>query len=301
MKHFARDQRWLLMSLALLLGCGGPSDTAPKRAVPSPQAGADQAVANERPSPAAAARPTSVRKKSDSTSGQTAASELDRALGLARKALGTLETVKDYTGKFCKHERVGEALMSEECNAMKVRHRPFSVYLRVLDPAPSAGQEAIYVEGSNDGNIIAHTAGFGSNVIGRVSLDPHGFLATRGNRYTIKDVGLKNLVLKLLDLGERKELFRESRVKIEKVEFAERPCTRVEISNPRPIGDFRLAVARIVLDAEWDVPVHFESHEWPDGGGKAVLSESYSYYDLKFNVGLTDRDFDPDNPEYAFP
>jgi hypothetical protein len=103
-------------------------------------------------------------------------------------------------------------------------------------------------------------------------------------------------------LGEREELFRESKVTIEKVEFNDRPCTQVEISSPHAIGDFRLAIARIVLDAEWDVPVHFESHEWPAGGGsKPVLSETYSYYDLKFDVGLDDRDFDPDNSEYAFP
>lgn len=291
------------MSLALLLGCGAPPETATGPAARPTRRAAEQSasgrVADEHSSPAGVL--TADRKSSDSKNSQTAVSELDRALALAKHALGTLKTVKDYTGKFCKHERVGDALMSEECNAMKVRHQPFSVYLRVLDPAPSAGQEAIFVEGRNDGNIIAHTAGFGSNVIGRVSLDPHGFLATRGNRYNIKDVGLKNLVLKLLELGERKELFRDSKVKIDKVEFGERPCTRVEISNPHPIGDFHLAIARIVLDAEWDVPVHFESHEWPAGGGKAVLSESYSYYDLKFNVGLTDRDFDPDNPDYAFP
>ncbi|HQU45374.1 MAG TPA: DUF1571 domain-containing protein, partial [Pirellulales bacterium] len=64
----------------------------------------------------------------------------------------------------------------------------------------------------------------------------------------------------------------------------------------------RLAIARIVLDDEWDVPVHFESHEWPVGdASQPVLSETYSYYDLTLNVGLTDRDFDPDNPEYSFP
>lgn len=286
------------MSLALLTGCGGPAEPKSKPPGSSIKPAAQRVAPGNHQSATAADR----RKTRNDSSRKAAAPTLDDALALAKHSLHTLEKLKDYTGKFCKRERVGSELLSEECNAMKIRHQPFSVYLRVLEPAASAGQEAIYVEGRNEGNLIAHTAGFGSNVIGRVSLDPHGFIATRGNRYTIKDVGLQNLVLKLLELGERKELFRESKVTIKKVEFDDRPCTQVEISSPRAIGDFRLAIARIVLDAEWDVPVHFESHEWLAGGGqKPVLSETYSYYNLKFDVGLGDRDFDPDNSEYAFP
>lgn len=226
--------------------------------------------------------------------------DLDRALALAQHSLKTLQTVKDYTCVFTKRELVSGSMV-EERNKMKVRHQPFSVYLRVIEPTSSAGQEVIYVEGQNNGNLVAHTVGLGSNLIGRVNLDPEGIIAKRGNRYTIKDVGLKNLTKKLIDLGSRKELFRDSAVTIDKSEFAERPCTMVEIKSPHPVGDFRMATARIAIDLVWDVPVLYEAHEWPAGGGKPFLSETYSYFDLKFDVGLTDHDFDPDNPEYSFP
>ncbi|HVA45745.1 MAG TPA: DUF1571 domain-containing protein [Pirellulales bacterium] len=278
--------------LLAVVGCGAPA--AQGTAPPASTADADGA-----PVQAENAQPADGHKETPSSD---AASDLDRALALARQSLANLETIKDYTCVFSKRERVGDVLLPEERSEMKIRHQPFSVYLRAIEPTSSAGQEVIYVEGRNDGNLIAHTTGFGSSVIGRLSLDPHGYLATRGNRYTIKDVGLANLVQKLIDLGSKKELFRDSTTTIEKTEFAERPCTQVEISSPRPVGDFRLAIARIVLDDEWDVPVHFESHEWPAGdAAEPVLSETYSYYDLKLNVGLTDRDFDPDNPEYSFP
>ncbi|HEV3345394.1 MAG TPA: DUF1571 domain-containing protein [Pirellulales bacterium] len=236
----------------------------------------------------------------ESKSSAAAPTDLDGALELARHALKTLEKVKDYTCVFAKRELVGGDFI-EERDTMKLRHEPLSVYLRVTEPTSSAGQEVIYVEGRNDGNLIAHTVGFGSSLIGRVHLDPEGIIAKRGNRYSIKDVGLKNLVKKLINLGSRKELFHDSTVKIEQTEFAERACTQVEISSPHPIGDFRLATARIVIDRDWDVPVHYEAYEWPADGEKPFLSETYSYYDLKFDVGLTDRDFDPDNPEYSFP
>jgi hypothetical protein len=61
-----------------------------------------------------------------------------------------------------------------------------------------------------------------------------------------------------------------------------------------------LAIARIFLDHEWDVPVRFETYEWPDDlQGKPRLVEQYTYLELKFDVGLTDFDFDPTNPDSA--
>lgn len=301
MKRLACGNLCSFLWLALIVGCGGPSAPATQPPAVATDSSSPRAASNDGRAEASAPKSASG-EQGKSGAAKAAVSDLDRALGLAKHALNTLEKLEDYTGRFCKRERVGGTLLPEECSAVKLRHKPFSVYLRVLEPAPAAGQEVIYVAGRNNGNLIAHTTGFGSKAIGRVSLAPDGFIATRGNRYTIKDVGLVNLVRKLLELGDRKELFRESKVTIEKVEFNERPCTQVEISSPKPVGDFRLAIARIVLDAEWDVPVHFESHEWPtDGGEKSLLSETYSYFDLKFDVGLDDHDFDPDNSEYAFP
>ncbi|HWB10961.1 MAG TPA: DUF1571 domain-containing protein [Pirellulales bacterium] len=296
--------------LTLVAGCGAPSGGR-TAAEASEDAGGDRtqvesdarSTRNERTvedTRVANQTRTVGPAKGDLEPPSAGLTDLDRALGLAKHSLETLEKVKDYTGLFTKRELIGGEL-AEERDAMKVRHQPFSVYLRVIEPASSAGQEVIYVDGRNDGNLIAHTVGLGSSLIGRVSLDPAGMIAKRGNRYTIKDVGLKNLVKKLIDLGSRKELFRDSTVEIKESEFAERPCTQVEISSPRPVGDFRLATARIVIDRDWDVPVHYEAYEWPPEGEKPSLSETYSYYDLQFDVGLTDTDFDPDNPEYAFP
>ena len=39
----------------------------------------------------------------------------------------------------------------------------------------------------------------------------------------------------------------------------------------------------------------------PAVSGPAPLLESYTYYDVKLNVGLTEDDFDPANPEYRYP
>jgi hypothetical protein len=266
-----------------LAGCGGSS---PPSTQPSARASAVQPVS------ATAKKP---RK------GQPSETDLEDALDLARASLKTLKKIDGYTCVFTKQERSGNELLPEERLALKVRHQPFSVYLRFLGPTAVAGQEAIYVEGQNDGNIIAHAVGIKS-MFGRVSLDPHGYLATGGGPHSITDTGMVKLVEKLLALGAQKDLFQNCQVTIREIEFADRPAKQVEIRNPAPVGDFRLAVARIVLDTQWNVPVHFVAYHWPDApNDELLLMEEYSYLDIDLDPGLTDFDFNPDNPTYAFP
>lgn len=281
-----------LLAVAAVAGCSGE-----QAAVKAQHESATEEAAEPTPDEQSSVTPTA----SENDTHQDAASdELERALTLARKALDTLKTIRDYQCVFQRQERVGGKLLDETRMEMKVRQKPFSIYMRFLEPASSAGQEVIYVEGRNDGNLLAHATGL-AQAVGTVALDPNGMIAMRGGRYPITEAGMTRLVEKLLALGAKKRLFRDSRVEIAPIEFAERPCTRVEIRNPAPVDDFRLAVARIVLDDQWNVPVHFEAFEWPKAGEEPVLLEKYSYLNLELDVGLTDRDFDPQNPTYAFP
>ena len=57
----------------------------------------------------------------------------------------------------------------------------------------------------------------------------------------------------------------------------------------------------VFVDDEERFPVAYASFYWPDEpGGKPRLLEEYIYTDIKVNVGLTDADFDRDNPDYGF-
>ena len=50
------------------------------------------------------------------------------------------------------------------------------------------------------------------------------------------------------------------------------------------------------------MPIRYAAWTWPPTGTDTpVLEEEYNYRDIRLNVGLTDRDFDPDNPTYNFP
>ncbi len=226
---------------------------------------------------------------------------LRRAVTLAREALNVLDQVEDYTATFIKRERVGGKLREEEVILLKVRHRPFSVYLKHLAPPRLKGQEAIWVQGANDGKIIAHGAG----ILGlfTVRLDPESPLAMQGNRYSIRHVGLRHLLEELLRLcEEHRPRLLQSRISFLEETVDGVKCLVLEVRAPRRWEDFPWAMARVYLDRDKRVPIRYEAYDWPAQGSKDLpLIEHYYYKDLKLNVGLSDKDFDPENEQYAFP
>jgi hypothetical protein len=82
----------------------------------------------------------------------------------------------------------------------------------------------------------------------------------------------------------------------------DRPCEALVFLHPYPRKHFRFHRAEVFIDKELELPIRYASYEWPaEPGGAPVLLEEYTYTRLKLNVGLKDADFDPSNPEYAFP
>ena len=81
---------------------------------------------------------------------------------------------------------------------LKIRHKPFSVYLKFLAPDGVRGQEAIYVEGQNDGRLWVHRG----PLLGTLSLRPDSPAAMNRGRYPITEIGLVNLVRRLMDMGQ---------------------------------------------------------------------------------------------------
>jgi hypothetical protein len=185
---------------------------------------------------------------------------------------------------------------------VKVRHEPFSVYMYFLGPASKKGQEAIYIDGKNDGNLLAHPNGFRHKLVGTVKLKPTSMLAMAGNRYPITELGLKRLTSRLIEVGEHDSQFGECDVKfVPGAKVKGRECTCIVVVHPVPRKDFLFHKARIYVDNEHNVPIRYEAYEWPqEPGGPAVLTEEYTYTDLKFNNNFNDEDFDTRNPNYEF-
>lgn len=242
-----------------------------------------------------------------------AAHPLDPLLMVAERGLERLrDSLRDYTAVMERQERVGQQLMPAETIEIKIRQaltaernngQPVAraIYTRHLAPDSLKGQEAIYVVGQNDGNIVAHTTGLLN--IRRLYLPPTGFLAMRGNRYPMTEAGFEVLIERMLERGRRDRDYGRCEVRVDRQATVNgRACTVFEIEHPQPEGPYDFHVAQIAIDDQLNLPIHYASYTWPtQPGGKPELLERYTYSDIVINPGLGPETFSPDNPAYDYP
>ena len=217
-----------------------------------------------------------------------------------------VQAIKDYTFTLIKQESVNGKVYDPCMFDMKIRNEPFSVYLKYRQPEKKAGTEAIFVKGQNSDKIKAKGVG-ALALIGTTSLAPTGKFAMDGNKYPITEVGVARLVDLFIEVGENDILNNyECTVQyyenVPLMQGSTRVCTCIEVVHPKVTpGKFPFHIARIFIDDELQLPVRYESYDWPKKEGeKPTLLEAYIYHDLKLNVGLTDLDFDTKNPDYRF-
>lgn len=237
---------------------------------------------------------------------------LDRALQLARDGLANSRAnIADYTAVLVKRERVDGVVSPYEYMFLKMRNRkvnggrlvqPLSVYLSFLKPATVKGREVIYVEGQNDGNLVAHEGGFKGKFLPTVKIPPDGMLAMRGQRYPLTEIGIENLIVKLIERGEKARQYPDVSCEFRKgARLKDRQCTVLQVTQPtrRPEADFYMA--QVFIDDQLNVPIRYVAYDWPTQSGQpGDVVEEYNYLNLKVNVGLTDEDFNPYNEAYNF-
>ena len=224
--------------------------------------------------------------------GPAPAHPLDPEINFARQRLAAMEqNIQDYSCVFTKREMVDGKLLPYEQMFMKVRHKPFSVYMYFLGPEDVKGQQVVYIEGQNNGKMVAQPVGL-KGKFGPYYLDPNGSFAMAGQRYPITNAGFLNLTKQLIEEGMRDRQFPQCEVKQYKgAKVAGRTCTVTEITHPQ-LPQFQYHKARIFVDDEWNIPIRLESYLWPQQpGGQPPVLEEYTYSNLKFNNGFTDADF----------
>ncbi len=214
------------------------------------------------------------------------------------------DNIRDYSATLVKRERINGKLNDYEYLFVKIRHKPFSVYIGFLGPASLKGQEVIYVDGLNNGNMWAHTTGVRDTLVGTVSLRPDGMFAMQGQRYPLTEIGLVNLTHRLVEVGQQDASYGECEVKFYPgAKINNRLCTCIQVIHPVPRRNFRFHLARIFVDDQLSVPIRYESYDWPKEPGtlsEKDLLEEYTYLNLKINQGFTDLDFDRYNKNYRF-
>ncbi len=234
--------------------------------------------------------------------GQTGEHPLMPTLRWAYSGLGNVEKIQDYSATIAKRERIAGKVGDFQYMFVKLRHHPFSVYMYFLGPADLKGREVLFIEGQNNGNMWAHGTGLEKTMFGTVSLKPDGPIAMRNQRYPLTELGILNMTRRLVEVGEQDVKYGECEVKFYKgAKINNRVCTCIEVLHPVPRRNFLFNVARIFVDDELNLPIRYESYDWPkQQGAKPELLEEYTYLNLKLNNGFTDADFDVKNPNYKF-
>ncbi len=214
---------------------------------------------------------------------------LDVPLQLIAAGREAYRGIHDYQCLFVKRERIRGQLQPENLIEMRVLTQPFSVYLRWLSPQSSAGQEACYVAGRNNGMMRVHSTGL-AGVVGFVSIDLRDPRATQTSRHSISEAGIGNLLDRYGQRWEMERRLNGTQVRTAEYMYNQKRCTRVETLHPdRGGGQYSFYRSIVYFDQATHLPIRVENYDWPRAGGPADgdLAESYSYVDLRVNSGLT--------------
>ena len=241
---------------------------------------------------------------------------LEPALQVAHETLDLINrTVRDYTCQLVMRERIRGYLKASEFARLKLRREqrdgdriitPFSIYLYFNAPSRVEGREVLYVHNQNNDEMIAKNGGTSNLKEVTLSMKPDSKRAMRGRHYPVTEISMKNIIQRLIDEGERTmradQNRRECQVKFfDGAKIEGRPCRCIQVVFPVRRDNLKFHIARIFLDDESKLPVRFAAYSWPkEEGGRPRLMEEYTFLDVKVNVGLSDLDFDRDNPSYDF-
>lgn len=227
-----------------------------------------------------------------------------RSIAMLEKGLQRLKAVSGYTAEFSKQEVVGGELTDPQRMLIKIRHEPFSVYMKWVEGKP--GQELLYIEGENDGEMVVRPGGWKGRVLGTLTVDPNGAMARRESRHPVTQIGLRRLVEKVLGYRYSEAgLTSGYDCRHEQAELGDRPCHRFTIvyESPEVRREYRKSV--IYVDREWLVVTKVENYGWPaddipaDRLDQETLLESYGYTNINLDTQLAATDFDAANGDYA--
>ncbi len=243
----------------------------------------------------------------------------DSAMDDAFEILGKIRSdITDYTCIFIKREKIKKkGIVGPQYMFAKVRCRkmegdkivvPFSVYTKFVKPASLKGREALYIENVKDGKLLAKEGGTKGRFLPAIYLPVDSRFIMADNRYPITEFGIETLTQRLLDRGRADRNIADAKVIYsDGAQVCGRKCRLLEIRRDKPkVGidaeyGMNVPLARVFIDNELQVPIRYCAFDWTeDSSGVGTVLEEYTYSNLKLNVGLTDEDFDCENPAYGF-
>ncbi len=220
------------------------------------------------------------------------------AIDLAKASRDATRKANDYTATFIKRERFRRHVVDQSME-IKFRQAPLSVYCKFVDP--HAGREVIFVDGQNKGQLLVHEDGLRA-LAGTLSFPLNHPDVMRENHYPINQFGMVAMVDAVIAQWEQEMKFSETEVAyFPSAKFGDIDCQMYQTTHPAPRSNFKFHKTCLYVEQKTKLPLRVEQFDFPLRDGQdPPLVEQYNYINVKCNVGLTDRDFDPRNKDYNF-
>jgi hypothetical protein len=216
---------------------------------------------------------------------------------LGRHRIGA---VPDYTATFAKQERVDGALQDLQTIQLKLRHKPFSLYMKWLEGGDE-GRQVLFVQGENDDQLEVRLGGIKSR-LPVMHLTPTCARAMQESRHPITEMGLLELASQVHKYRSRdcslKRGVRWEMLPDQKHFGRDCDCWIVEYDGPQVEPIYRKMITWV--DKELALPISVRNYGWPEEGAEtsdaaaldeATLIEYYGYTEIRFETRLSDADF----------
>lgn len=243
----------------------------------------------------------SIIEQSDFTDAKK--SNLDDALKLLAKAKAWADEVKDYECLYLREELIQGKLDGKDKEIknlvhLKVRHQPFSVYMKWLEPDSKKGREVGWT--SPDKEMCVK----GVPLVKSAPID--GIIATSESRRPINQAGLKNMIERLNISWEKEKKMGKTAVEFQDVQIKLKltdsehtlDCHCVTtIHDPQhretPDGHkFQFYRTRCYFEKQTGMLVRMEGYDWPkNDDDEGRLLERHTFLNMKTNVGHDDKTF----------
>lgn len=224
---------------------------------------------------------------------------------ILEKGMQSFSENSDYTATLHKQERLGGELGEVQTVQVKLRHQPFSVYMKWL--TFDKGRELIYIDGKNDGKMLVQPGGWKGRLTGTLALDPTGHLAMSESRHPPSEAGLVRLAETLLTYN-RKNLKSPRGWTCEMHDhqtFQGRDCYLfiTTYESPSVSDTYRKSIQYV--DKELSLPIVVKNYTWDSEADPATIDEttlieSYTWTDIRVDQRLANADFDETNSSYHF-
>lgn len=228
----------------------------------------------------------------------------DPFAGLVESRNRLVRDARDYTCTFVKQERIDGEITDEQEANVKFRSEPYSVMMEFTRNAGLANR-AIYVKGkwrdeSADDESLRELAvcqpGNGLSMFIKSIKQPiHGTLAQKSSRRAIDEFGFRRALDLLIKYSEQARATGELKLEfVGETRFDGRDVWLVRRTLPYTglDGKYPDRVANVYVDCRHLVPVAIYTYSDDDEAPEHLLGK-YEYRNVRFNVGLTEKDFDP--------